>query len=313
MAITAIDEHVANLTASDAEWKELLITAPARGLASYQQLADASKEALARSNAFERAFFGPSRKATAGCYAPLRADFEGLLKKLPHDTQNALDEALSQDPITSVLFTRLVACTALDGDENLAQVWANFPLRGLRASRGPRMAMYYASLDALPKIVGDRPKFPLAVDKFRFPRVSYDLSTAVSKIKKKKENGGYGASQKSKGIVKSVKKTPAGLAITWLTDKHNETWPNCESTGRIMSFFPDGTPQYYQVCKGTITITVNETPDAVTVPLESAEGIAPGAAIEILSNSDQVKLGVPKFVYKDKSRKQLVNWYGFGL
>ena len=64
----------------DDGWKELLATAPRRGVESFTTAAAAWKDQLARSVAFEKTFWGPSKKAMQGCWAPLRKDFIDVMK-----------------------------------------------------------------------------------------------------------------------------------------------------------------------------------------------------------------------------------------
>ena len=56
-------KNVVDARQKDAAWKELLVTAPSKGLADWNKVAAQNQEALSRSNAFEAKFFGPSQRS----------------------------------------------------------------------------------------------------------------------------------------------------------------------------------------------------------------------------------------------------------
>ena len=174
--------------------------------------------------------------------------------------------------------------------------------------------MYYAALDALTKIVVDRPKFPVAVASLSKLHISTELVTEAQKVRVD-DHASFSEERKHKGIVQSVKKTAKGVELSFVKEKHQETVFDCAPTGQIISWQPNGAPNYYQVCKDPTLRTVDDTADGITIPTEWAAGIAPGAAVEfkveIAAAPD--RLAIPTAVYKDKARKALVNWFGFGL
>jgi hypothetical protein len=81
-------------------------------------------------------------------------------------------------------------------------------------------------------------------------------------------------------------------------------------------FANDGRPIYYRSCKDTGLVTINTTPEEITLPVaEWAEGIKPGVILkfEATRGHGAERFGMPVAAYADKSKKKLVNWMGFGL
>ena len=304
--------------ASDADWKELLVTAPQRGIADWRTAAAAHKDALAHSDAFEHKLWGPSKKALAGCWEPLRKEFLDVARTLKHDNAAQFKEALS-DPVASLLFRRLAACGAADTDSQYAQVLV-VQTKDLRFERGPRYAAYYAALDALGKILEDRSKFPVALADFkRFQsgelyKASFDMAYDGKKGHGKTKGVGF-VGDSGKGVVKSAKKTADGVQIDFVTEKHDEMGRECHDTNHLQTWRPDGSPMWQQACRDTGMITVKTSPEPVTIPAEWADGIKVGNYLEFDSmiGKPPGRIALPKVVYADKSKKKLVNWYGLGL
>jgi hypothetical protein len=310
LAVAAIAEEVKK-KASDADWRELLIGGPVRGVTGWNKEAAQHKEALQRSNEFEKKFWGPSRKAMKGCWPTLRKDFVGVAKTLEHHNVAEFKESLSA-PLASLLFSRLAACAAVDGNGELATRLLRVD-RDLRYSRGPRTAAFFGAFDTLETIVADRTKFPIRPQDL--PRYgNRELDEQASRMTKTdmKSSFNYGS---GKGIVKSVKKGAGGVAVTFSTEKHQEMGRSCVETNRILQFRADGSPLYYQKCKDTGMVTVDTTAVGITVPSEWADGIVPGAAVEFEAGfgNNAARPGLPVAVYADKSKKKLVNFYGLGL
>jgi hypothetical protein len=270
------------------------------------------KDAFQRSNEFEHVFWGPSRRAMKGCWPALYKDFAAVAKTLKHGNAHEFRESLS-DPVASLVFSRLGACAAVDGDANYALALLTIS-RDLRASRGPRLAAYYAALDALSKILEDRTKFPIDAKSFWFMKSNALYQAAFSAANGRKKGMGFVA-QTAKGIVKSASKGAQGVVVAFQTEKHQEMGRSCVETGHILTFRADGSPLYYQKCHDTGLITVNDTPGAVTIPTDWASGIAVGAAIDFEAAIGQppARIALPKAVYSDKSKKKLVAFYGLGL
>jgi hypothetical protein len=301
---------------SDADWKELLVTAPQRGIAKWEKDAAKWKAELDRSNAFETKFWGPSRKALKGCYAELKADFLKIAKML--NTGNAINlrDNLS-DPVAALLFSRLAACAAADDDKNHAdRLLAMVP--DMRYSRGPRTSGYWEAVSALSSILEDRAKFPVSANSFWFyaNRSLYDAATRMSSESKASTYDSMGfVGDSGEGVVKSVKKVADGLEVTFVTESHKVMGQSCVDTNKIYGISSDGRIQYYQKCKDTGWITVDDTPGAITVLSDWTDGIKKGVVLEFdaARGKPPGRVGLPKAVYADKDKKKLVNWYGLGL
>jgi hypothetical protein len=294
--------------ASDADWKELLIGAPQRGIADFEAKAKQHEQALARSNDFEAKFWGPSRKALEGCWAGLRKDYIGVLQTLERKDINQVKQAMS-DPVASLLLSRLAACAAAGGDKSYAYKLLDVA-RKTRYARGPRLAAYYAGVDALSKILADRTKFPVTPRDFWF-KTSNALVDQASKLV---SNPSY-FTDSEKGTVKAIKKTGDKVHVTWVTVKHQEMGYECTDTNRIFDFTADGRPSYYRNCRATGMVTVDDTPNGIVVPAAFADGLAVGAAVEFDGEpgNSHTRAGIPTAVFSDKSKKKLVSAYGFPL
>lgn len=312
MGIAAVEAAVQKKS-SDPDWKELLVTAPGRGVAAWNKAAEKHRDAIARSNEFERAFWGPSRKAVRGCWAKLEPDFVAVARTLDAKSDVSFLEGLS-DPIASLLFARLAACAAVDGgvDSHYAERLIRLTPE-VRTSRGPRLAAYYAALDALSAILEDRTKFPVTAQDLPWikSQALYDASfRALS------GGGGMGfVGDDGAGVVKKVKKVKDGLQVTFVTEKTKVMSQSCTETNKIVTFRHDGTPIYYRSCRDTGMVTIDITPDDITIPEAWADNIAAGVWLEFESKIGEApaRVALPTAVYKDKAKKKLVNWHGFGL
>jgi hypothetical protein len=309
--IAALEAEVKKRS-SDADWKELLVTAPQRGIEAYLAAAQGAAAQIARSNAFEHKAFGPSKRAAAGCLPELRKDFVEVYKKLPHDSPSQARESLS-DPVASLLFGRLLVCMDLDGDADVHADVASEIYRKLgpdvRRARGLRTAAYYATLEALGKIRADRERFPLKPE---------DLTWVIGDLEvlhKLRPNRQTKFLTEQSGIVKSANKVANGLHVTFMTAKHQEMTRSCANTNRIVQLRSDGSIQYYQNCRDTGLVTVNDTPEEITIPAILADGIVAGRAIEfgVTFGHKLERIAVPRVVYADKSKTKVVNYFGFAF
>ncbi len=300
----------------DDGWKQLLVTAPQKGAADFNTSAAKWKAELGRSMEFEKKYFGPSRKALKGCWADLRKDFVAVAKTLKHGPSAKETEQSVNDPVASLLFSRLAACAVVDQDAAYANRLLSIS-RDLRPSRGPRVAAYYAALDAFAEIKEDRKKFPIEAENLKryikspiHEAASKDIEVSKSKI----DTMGW-AGDAGQGVVKAVKKTDKGLQVTWATQKYKTMSQSCTETNRIVMFDHSGRPIYYRKCKDTGMITVDATPIPMTIPTEWTDGIKVGALVEFETarGNDVNRYGMPIAVFADKNKKKLVNWQGFGL
>lgn len=288
----------------DPEWNELLVKAPQRAIEAYTASAARYKAEIARSNAFEHKVLGPSKRAGAGCEAQLRNDFLNAYRKLGHASENEAKESLS-DPVAGLLFERLLVCIKLHGNADLASDLAYKLVGENRHSRGPRIAAYYGGLEALGKIKADRARFPVDTNAFLGILGDPDVLREVSPGKASP------FPTEEKGIVKAARKAADGLHVKFEHSSHQEMTSSCTPTNRIVQIRSDGTVQYYMNCHDTGLVTVNDTPDEITIATELAEGIARGMIMHFRANSSRV--AYPMTVYADKRKTKLVNYYGFGL
>ncbi|HEX6837957.1 MAG TPA: hypothetical protein VF334_15370 [Polyangia bacterium] len=313
--IDDVEAEVKKRASKDPDWKELLVTAPQRGAAEWRASAAKWKDALARSNEFERKYFGPSKRAVRGCMPALRGDFEKMAHTLPHDTAHDLRESLS-DPVASLLFQRMVLCAAIDDDAN----WAG-QLRAIgsdiRYARGPRVAAYWAAVEALGKIVADRERFPVKLaDMYLFKNnVLYDAALKEGSASKNRQDAMGYVGDSGNGVVASVKKSGDGVEIAFVKQRHQEMGYSCTDTNHLLAIRADGTLQYRQSCKPTGLYWIDNTPGGITVPKEWAAGVTAGHFVEFKTErgNPPKRRGLPVAVYADKNKKKLVNWMGLGF
>ena len=293
---------------TDADWKELLISAPQRGIEAYLAAAQAAEAPIARSNAFERKASAGSKRAVAGCLPELRKDFVEVYKKLPHASANQARESLS-DPVASLLFSRLLVCMAMDGEEEIGSDLYQYVQPDVRKARGVRTAAYYAAIEALGKIRADRERFPIKPEDLQWTVGHLDV------LHELRPNKRTSFDFDGAGIVKTVHKIAGGLHVTFVTSKHQEMSRSCTPTNRIVQIRSDGSIQYYQNCRDTGLVTVNDTPEEITIPTLLADGVTPGCAIEfrVSSGHKLERVAAPRVVYSDKTKKKVVNYFGFAL
>jgi len=215
---------------------------------------------------------------------------------------------MNAHPVAGLLFRRYQACVAGDGDKMAAAQMMK--IAGIRVLRGPRAAAYYAALDALGKIRADRAKFSIKEKDLPFSRddilarLTHELSRGI--------RNGYDL-QFEKGVVKSVKKAKDGLTVVFAQDKQKVWDQTCTQLQRIIMFANDGRPIYDQSCTGKM-ITADVSPSPINVPLDLADGVAPGKLVSFgVSNSAEQRISMPLEVYADKQGKKLVAWYGLRL
>jgi len=292
--------------ARDAAWKELLITAPQRGIAAFTEAATRYKAQLARSNAFERAFWGPSRKAVQGCWPTLRKDYLDVLASMKHGTEPELVEAQNH-PIAALLFTRLAACAAVEADPAYANRLLGLS-RDIRYARGVRTAAYYAALEALGPIKDDRAKFPVSTADLHLfkDRALTDAASRLPDTSKSTIDSMGWVGEDGEGTVKSVKKSGDKVVVTFATTKVRYMSYHCVPTNRIMQIRPDGTLVYYERCKEAGYRYLDVTPSPIHVPVEWADGIKPGAVVKFDASrgTGARRIGLPVAVFADAKKNK---------
>ncbi len=300
--------------AKDADWNELLIAAPQRGIAAWQAAAAQHKEAIERGNALEEAALGPSAKAMAGCDAALHKDVAALLKGIKsHATVADVEHGVSENPVGGLLMSRFTLCMAADGDAMAAR-FIDAQLSRVRVLRGPRQAAVFAALDALGKIKEDRSKFPVESSKIPSIWAPRELEGRFGELSSKRSKDAFGFGVfKGKGVIKSATKTAGGVKVKFASDKHKENTYNCVDTSHIEQIRSDGRVIYAQKCTVTGTETVDYKEDDILVPTELAAGLAPGRLVEFEVARGKERLSFPVRIYSDKSGKSLAAWLGFEL
>jgi len=313
LRMAAIEAEVKKRTGKDAEWAELLVAAPQRGIAAWTAIAGKWKAELQRSSEFEQKAYGASRKALAGCVAPLGKDLSTVLKSLKHDTVEELKREINDNLSGGLLLKRYIVCVAAAGDPMVAMGFRKH-LKEIRVTRGPRMAAYYAALDALSKIREDRAKFPVEPGDLPFDRKDY-LDDLASDFLSKTKYDTIGFSDVQKGVIKTAKKGPKGLAITFNPARRQIYTEACTTTSRLIMFAHDGRPIYDRNCKPTGLKWVDESPDPIVITEDLAGGIAPGTMIvfAVVPYNNGDRTAMPLEVYADKTGKKLVNFFGIPL
>jgi len=310
-------KNVVDARQKDAAWKELLVTAPARGLAEWNKVAAQNQEALSRSNAFEAKFFGPSRSAVKGCWATLKPDFVKVLKGLPHATEFEVQASLNE-PIAALLLSRLAACAAVELDPAYANRLVAIA-REVRPARGQRSAAYFSALSALGPILADRPKFPIEARDLVYGGDVEILDAASSLVAEKMGTSkldvmGW-AGDGGEGTVQSVKKAGANAVVTFVSTKGQVMSHSCQTTNRISRISSSGDIVYERICRETGWVTVDTTPGAFTAPVEWVEGVQAGSVVkfEATRGKPPTRFGLPIASTADKSKKRLTNFLGLGL
>jgi hypothetical protein len=318
MQIKALDALIAK-KAKDDGWKELLVTAPARGAAAFLKAADPWKAELVRSHQFEEKFWGPSRKALKGCWKELRADFMKVFKTLKFESPDEIKGTLS-DPIASLLLSRLAVCAAVD-TERFYAAWLLALSADLPLIRGPRTAAQFEAAAALGAILEDRTKFPVKHNDVRtYSRNAlYDAGLGANNDNKINMAGddpmGF-VGDNNTAVVKSIKKSGDRVDIEFVRESHKVAEETCVETNKFAGWDTAGRPYYRMKCKPTgKMLTIDTTPDPIFMPAEWATGIKKGALVDFdaARGRGQARMGLPKAVWTEKSKKKLVNWYGLAL
>ncbi|CAN5644221.1 hypothetical protein BH11MYX1_BH11MYX1_55630 [soil metagenome] len=292
MGIAILDARVAKLVAKDPAWKEALIDAPQRGVDAYNASAKQYAAELARSNEFELAYSAGSKNRIVGCEPILRADFMRVFGT--HKTEEEAMAALS-DPIASLLFSRLVSCEHATGDEGVATALGLVRDR-VRYSRGPRTAAYFAQIEAVAKLVAERPTFPLSLE-----RISFDFAQVGER-----GAGGVARPEGSAGIVKSATQKGGVVHVEFVKTKARVMSRSCVNTNRLLLIQPDGQLVWEQRCHDAGWVMLNSTPPPADLPMVMAAGVAANTYVELA-------YGGPMTVYSDKSKTKLISFYGFPM
>jgi hypothetical protein len=311
--IAAVEDEVKKRSSKDAEWKELLVTAPQGAFAAWSAVAAKWAGELMRSSEFEQEAYGPSRKALAGCVAPLKKDLETVLRSLKRDTVEEFKQQINDNMVAGLLLKRYVVCQAAAGEPMVASGFRKH-LDGIRVTRGPRVAAYFAALDALIKIREDRAKFPVEPHNLPFDR-SELLDELASDILSSKKYDTVGFTDVQKGVVKAVKKGPKGVTVSFNPARRQIYTESCTTTNRIVMFDHSGNPIYYRNCKPTGLQWIDESPDPILIAGDLAEGITAGKTLvfAVVPYNYGDRMAMPLELYADKTGKKLVGFFGLVL
>lgn len=123
----------------------------------------------------------------------------------------------------------------------------------------------------------------------------------------------------SKGVIASTKKLDDGIQVVFKTVKLK--WPNydcVDDTHHPLRINSDGRIEYFQHCKATGTVTIQDaTPAPIVIhPLLDA-GVKPGAFVQFIEAGPKAKngnsFGAIVYVKKSSDDKKISTFFGFGL
>ena len=313
-----LDGEYGKLAAKDPAYKKLLYDAPEAGWTGWEADYKAHQAALDAAIAYERLYYGPSKKALLGCGASLRKGFSDYIRsKKPATTDDARRAALDQ--VGYPLLAALAVCDGAEGRLQLAQTEVNLLTgdgQGVpNMRRGPRHAAYYAAAAALGEIVSDRNKFPVQLAEFHLKMSQPQDHNMVEGARDYFTNKVTFVDD-PRGVIDAVKKDGDSVVVTFKAVK--TTVPNriCTPNGRVLRIDAGGNFIYDVDCvtKGTVTLTSKEP--ALIVPAVVADGLAAGQ-LAVFSGDDgrdgRKRNGMPKVIYADKDGKKMVAWYGVRL
>jgi hypothetical protein len=304
----ALEGRVRALAAKDAAYQQLAFTVPMAAWKRALERRRSHAEALERSAAYEAAFYGPSKSASKGCSTQLRDDFRGYVRGTKPANLDQLATSATDD-IGLLLLARLAACEARDGSPQAAEMLYKLG-HTARSARGPRLAVYHALVDALGEIRADRERFaiePGDLPNMPMMEIWNDALSAAS--------SGITATQATAGVVKATKPAGDGVIVEFATESWTEDDWHCKDSNKIWKI-ESGRVIYHQTCKKTGKRTVKRTAPTVWVPAAYADKLTRGAFVELdydLKRSHDKSIGMPRTIYKDKSRAKLVAAYGVQL
>ena len=316
----AYEKIVDKLAKGDEDYTAILRTAPRKALAEWDKLAAQWKPEIERSNAFEKLLSQPSRKTLKGCAPQLTKDAEKVVKSLKITAYKDLVDKVAADPVANLLFSRLALCDAADKVYGASGALNDLVSHG-RSLRGPRSLTYYAIVDAIAEARKDRPRLMFDLNGFllsggaigtdtNFDARDFDLTGHAPSEWEKSDN---------KGVVASTKKLDDGIQVVFKTVKLK--WPNYDCVDDVhhpLRINSDGRIEYFQHCKATGTVTVQDaTPHPIVIhPLLDA-GVKPGAFVQFIEAGPRAKngnsFGAIVYVKKSSDDKKISTFFGFAL
>jgi hypothetical protein len=296
--------------ASDADYVAILVEAPKKGYADWEELRKQWNKELERSNAFETKLGQASRKVLKGCTGELRGDVGKLLKSYKERDFKSVIARAATDPIANLLMSRLAVCTGYEKVGGLPGALDDI-VRGGRNLRGPRSMAYYAVLDALAAALQDRPKMVFALQHFHWRtsslaqlyRSEFQYSGSVPSDPERTD---------AKGLVASTKRVSGGIEITFMHRSYTYPEADCvDDRFHPLKIEANGTITYAQKCKYTgKMITVDTTPRPIVVSPELSTNVQPGLYVV---GQDFGERAVVHFTKASPVAKTITTFYGFAL
>lgn len=304
----ALEARVRALAAREPAYAQLAFAIPDAAWDRFTARWRANAAALARAAAFEARFDGPDRRAARGCSAQLRDDFRAYVRGAKPAGLDAF-EAAATDDIGVLLLARLTACEAVDGNAHAAELLYRLG-HDARPSRGPRLAVLHALLEALGELREHRPRFPIELTDLPSP-----ASTTMWKDAYALASPGVTAMQRSAGVVKKVTRTDDGVIVEFATESWIEDNWHCQDSNKVWKL-DAGRVIYHQTCKKVGKRKVSQTAPTIWVPAAYAGGLARGRFVELdydLRKHHGRSIGVARAIYTKKDRARLVAAYGVEL
>lgn len=299
--VARFDSYLKPKVADDPDLKAFFYTIPDRALARGRRMMREGKGDLALVRALERRVLNKRRPRVAGCFGPLYTRVMAHLTASHPKTLAEVRRSLA-GPLESQLGVALAVCAAHDGHGAMATGLERL-LDGLHSFRGPRSVVYWAMVDALDRIPGQKPIMRSDLDNFPVP--SFPGLTVNHSVND--EDGDV-------EIIRAVTRSHGAVRVTFksYSEKHEE-YDHCHQTNRI-DHIENGHVEYQQACKEH-TVHQRITPPPALVPAEMAGGLAAGRPAEMLcapAGPDQ-RGCVPFAVWKDKKEKRLAGVLGTAL
>jgi hypothetical protein len=287
--------HLEQAVAAKPEWHDLLVTLPQKAFEAWNTAAAHHKDAIAHADEVMAKL--RAKDQPTGCEATLRADLAPILKGMKHDTVSTLLDQVSDDPLAGFLLGRLARCvvSAPNSGRSAGEWIENFSY-AVRSVSGPRMAAWYALVDAI------------GAQKSRAPFHMRDVTELESVSDERR--GSFDVNEGSRGVIASVAKTAKGMKLTFVHERAQiDDWKCVEGT-KIDRIDSEGKVTYRQVCHAIGKIWIDNAPEPTTVPTRWAAGLAKGRFVRFRASDDD---SMPAEVWADKSQKRLVAFYGFEL
>ncbi len=301
------DAAIDKLASSDAAYAAILRDAPKQASASWSKLTAPWKAELDKAFAFEKKLAQSSRSAVAGCSKDFAGVVEKLFKSYKSTDYTTLMTKIGDDPIASILLSRIALCHGIDKLPN-AGVLQDLATKS-RPIRGRRSFGYYAIVDKLAEVKKDRPRLLLELANFYNPNsggasdreANDDIALA----------GGVPLDPnavESRGVVGKVTKSAGGIRVEFKKVSRMEAQVECKETNRISHIDGNGNIIWRRNCWQTgKMVKVDLTPAPQDVPAVFAAGIKPGVFAAIDDD------GAVPYVKASADAKAITTFLGYAL